>query len=95
LNHLFAIKVPKIIIGYWEPGKNYLLDQSQEKKVFIIDEIGQFVWKLCDGSHSVRKIEQLLVQEADQSQESVRTSLATFLIKLKKKGYITFEQRSR
>ena len=85
--------MPEISIGYWEPSKKYLITNTQEKKVLVIDEIGQFVWKLCDGAHSVRKIEQLLIEEADQNQDSVRTSVATFLMKLKKRGYITFEQR--
>lgn len=93
LNHLFPLRIPEIITGYWEPGKKYLMNEKQDTKVFIIDEIGDFVWKRCDGTNSVRKIEQLLIKEADQDEKGVRTSVATFLMNLKEKGYITFDQR--
>ena len=93
LNHLYPLHVPEVIVGYWEPGKKYLIDIHRQKKVFIIDEIGEFIWSLCDGEHSVREMEKKLVKEAEQDKENVRTSLATFLMKLKKKGYITLEEK--
>ncbi len=94
LNHLFPEKLPDVFLGYWEPGKKYIIDHKREKKVIVIDEIGQFVWDLCDGSHSVRVIEKMLIKDAGQDKDNVRSSLATFLLNLKKKGYIFFTQKS-
>ncbi len=92
LNHLYPKKLANIIVGYWEPGKKFISDHDREKKVIVIDEIGQFVWNLCDGTHSVRTIEKKLIEDAEQDTNSVRSSLATFLLNLKKKGYISLDQ---
>lgn len=80
-------------MGHWETGKMYLLKKESKKETFIIDELGTFVWNLCTGQNSVRKIEKILIKEADQSKETVRTSISTFLMRLKDKGYIIFEQK--
>ncbi len=80
-------------MGHWETGKKYLLKKEREQETFIIDELGTFVWNLCTGENSVRKIEKILIKEADQSKETVRTSISTFLMRLKDRGYIIFEQK--
>ncbi|MHA1973906.1 MAG: PqqD family protein [Candidatus Hodarchaeales archaeon] len=92
LNHLFPIRRKEIEEGHWEVGKKYLIDKTKDKQVFIIDEIGQFVWKLCDGNHSVREIEIKLIKEANQEAKTIRTSVATFLMKLKNRGYIKLQE---
>ncbi len=91
LSHLFPIQQTTTKLGYWEPGKKFLLNKNSE--VFIIDELGEFIWTLCLGDKSVREIERLLIVEADQSESSVRTSLSTFLLRLKDKNHIIFKQR--
>ncbi|MFW9992439.1 MAG: PqqD family protein [Candidatus Odinarchaeota archaeon] len=93
LASLYPEPIAGIKEGYWSPSERYLLNDRKDSKAFIIDELGQFVWNLLDGKHSVRDIEKLLVKKAGQQEESIRSSLATFLVNLKNKGYIEFEQR--
>ena len=57
LNHLYPRKTPEVMIGHWETGKKYLVMKGKEKEAFIIDELGEFVWNLCNGENSVRTID--------------------------------------
>lgn len=59
------------------------------KKVSL-DEIGSFVWQLCDGEHTVRDIGTSLAKEYKLNQREAIMSLSVFLRNLGKRGLIGF-----
>lgn len=56
----------------------------------MTDEIGSYIWKLCDGKHTTRQIIEALHQEFKLSMEETETGLQTYLTKLSKKGLVGF-----
>jgi len=57
-----------------------------------LDEIGGFVWNLCDGFHSVADIAEELEQRYQLSRREALASLAEFLSQLQKRGLIRWEE---
>ncbi|MCS7265828.1 MAG: PqqD family protein [Armatimonadetes bacterium] len=57
-----------------------------------LDEIGSFVWNLCDGSHTVADIAEALQKRYQLSRREAFASLAEFLSQLQRKGLINFEE---
>ncbi|MFN3422361.1 MAG: PqqD family protein [Armatimonadota bacterium] len=60
-----------------------------------LDEIGGFVWSLCDGFHSVADIAQELQQRYQLSRREALSSLAEFLSQLRKRGLICWEEANK
>lgn len=60
-----------------------------------LDEIGGFVWSLCDGSHSVSDIALELQQRYQLSRREAFSSLAEFLNQLQKRGLIRWEEANK
>ncbi|MCS7192587.1 MAG: PqqD family protein [Armatimonadetes bacterium] len=57
-----------------------------------LDEIGSFVWQLCDGSHTIADIAERLQKRYQLSRREAFASLIEFLSQLKRKGLISFEE---
>jgi hypothetical protein len=60
-----------------------------------LDEIGGFVWILCDGFHSVADIAEELEQRYQLSRREALASLAEFLSQLQKRGLIRWEEANK
>jgi len=60
-----------------------------------LDEIGGFVWSLCDGFHSVADIARELQQRYQLSRREAFSSLAEFLSQLQKRGLIRWEEANK
>lgn len=57
-----------------------------------LDEIGSFVWRLCDGSHTIADIAKALQQCYQLSRREAFASLSEFLNQLQKRGLIKFQE---
>lgn len=57
-----------------------------------LDEIGSFVWQLCDGSHTIAEIAEALQKRYQLSRREAFASLAEFLNQLQKRGLIQMEE---
>ena len=53
-----------------------------------LDEIGSFVWELCDGKHNVRQIVQALSTRYKLHRKEAEVSVVAYLRQLAKKGII-------
>ncbi len=57
-----------------------------------LDEVGGFVWQLCDGRHSVADIANALQERYQLSRREALASLIEFLSQLHRRGLITWEE---
>lgn len=70
----------------------FLVAAPLQKRVGL-DEMGRFVWDLCDGKHSVREIASLLGRQYRLNRREAVLSLTTFLRTLGRRGLIGFAVR--
>lgn len=56
------------------------------------DEIGSFVWELCDGSHTVSEIADALVQQHQLLRREAIASLLQFLSQLHQRRLVRWEE---
>jgi hypothetical protein len=66
-----------------------LLSASDEKK-FRIDEIGSYIWSLCDGTHIMSDIMETLNQKFKLNLEEAETGLQKYFGQLSAKGLVGF-----
>ncbi len=59
-----------------------------DKRVIVLDEVGAFVWKLCDGKNTIDIVIRRLRNEYSLTRKEAETSLLTYLRQLAKKGLI-------
>ena len=59
-----------------------------ESRPIVLDEVGTFVWDMCDGEHSVEQLVQALAEKYKLSQREVEISLNEYLRMLGKRGMI-------
>ena len=59
-----------------------------EERPVILDEVGSFVWKMCDGQHSVEQISEALSDKYILTRREVEVSLNEYLRMLAKRGMI-------
>lgn len=57
-------------------------------KTFEFDVIGQMVWSMCDGKHSVQQISRKLAKSYGVSEREAQMATEKFLVMLAKKGLI-------
>ncbi len=57
-------------------------------KTFEFDQLGQMVWDLCDGKHSVQQIARKLAKTYKVSEREAQVATETFLVTLARKGLI-------
>jgi len=56
-----------------------------------LDEVGSFVWDLCDGENSIREMIDRLSGEYKLNRKEADVSLTTYLRDLAKRGIVGFE----
>lgn len=59
-----------------------------ESKQLKLDEVGTFVWNLCDGKHTVADLVAKMADQYKLSRREVEVSLTEFLRMLAKRGMI-------
>lgn len=59
---------------------------------YALDEIGNRVWELCDGTHSISQIITMICDEYDAPPETIQTDILELLQDLMNEKLV-FEQR--
>jgi len=60
------------------------------KKVIVLDEVGSYVWRLCDGKNDVAKIVDSLCKRYNLTRKEAEVSLLIFFRQLSKRGLLGF-----
>jgi hypothetical protein len=63
-----------------------------ERKVEL-DEVGGYVWELCDGQHTIEKIVQKTGKEYKMNRREAEVSVTMFLQMLHEKNFIGFYKK--
>ncbi len=66
---------------------NFFLAVPKQRPV-VLDEVGSFVWEMCDGEHSVGQISETLSDKYNLTRREVDVSLNEYLRMLAKRGMI-------
>lgn len=74
----------------WVGGILGFLFTVPESKPVILDEVGGFVWQLCDGDHDVNDIVTELSRTHKLNRREAELSLHQFLQMLGKRGMVAF-----
>jgi hypothetical protein len=61
-----------------------------EKRVVTLDLVGGFVWKHCDGTHSVTDLVNLMAEEFKVGRREIEVSLTQYLKTLGARGMVGF-----
>lgn len=61
-----------------------------ESRPVLLDEVGTFIWNLCDGENTVADLIQALCDEYKLGRREVEVSLTEYLRMLGKRGMIAF-----
>jgi hypothetical protein len=64
--------------------------QAPDTKTFELDEVGAFVWELCDGKHTFEGISKELCRRYKMNRVEADASLAAYLQTLGQRRLITF-----
>ena len=60
------------------------------KRVIVLDDVGSYVWQLCDGQNSLRRISKQLSDKYNLTAKEAEMSLVEYLRTLGKRGIIGF-----
>lgn len=74
----------------WIGGMLGFLFMVPETKPVVLDEVGSFVWNLCDGERTVNDLVTALCQEYKLNRREAEASLTQFLQMLGKRGMVAF-----
>lgn len=74
----------------WVGGALGFLFFVPDSKPVQLDEVGSFVWKRCDGEHTVNEIAVALAKEYKLNRREVDVSLTQYLQTLGKRGMVAF-----
>lgn len=58
-----------------------------------LDEVGTYVWKLCDGEHTVDAIIRAMIREFKMNRAEMEASVARYLQMLAERRFIGFYER--
>ena len=61
------------------------------KRVIVLDDVGSYVWQLCDGQNSLRRISKQLSDKYNLTAKEAEMSLVEYLRALGKRGIIGFD----
>lgn len=61
-----------------------------ESRPLVLDDVGSFVWKHCDGEHTVAVLVTLLAKEYQVGKREMEVSLTEYLRTLGKRGMVGF-----
>jgi hypothetical protein len=67
--------------------------QLPEARKVQLDEVGTFVWNLCDGQHSVEAIVRAMIKEYKMNRAEVEASVARYLQMLAERRFVGFVER--
>ena len=85
---LISLTVPqKEILWVKLISKAFMLPRS---RVIVLDEVGSFVWNLCDGFNNIDTIVKALSNRYKLTRKEAETSLLEYFRKLGKRGIIGF-----
>jgi hypothetical protein len=65
-----------------------ILDSRINQEVHHLNDIGAFLWELCDGSNSIDQICDSLTREYDTDLETAQRDVQEFVSKLKSKSLL-------
>ena len=85
---LIAVELPRR--KDWVGGALGFLFFVPESKPVQLDEVGSFVWKRCDGEHTVNEIAVALATEYKLNRREVDVSLTQYLQSLGKRCMVAF-----
>lgn len=72
-------------------GEEWMLYDSTQETVHVINKTAEFVWRLCDGSHSVSEIRQKMQDNFDVLDErKIKEDIEDILKKFSDLGVLTF-----
>jgi hypothetical protein len=87
-NNLVALTVPqKEVLWVKVVSKIFRLPNS---RVIALDEVGSFVWTLCDGYNTIDTIVKALANKYKLTHKEAETSLLEYFRMLGKRGIIGF-----
>ena len=66
------------------------LSMLPDKRVIVLDSIGTYVWKMCDGKHTISQIIKSVQNQYQLTRKEAETSLFTFMQQLGKRNFIGF-----
>ena len=61
-----------------------------KKRVIVLDSIGTYVWRMCDGKHTISQIINGVQKQYQLTRKEAETSLFTFMQQLGKRNFIQF-----
>lgn len=70
----------------------FLVHLPETRRVQL-DEVGTFVWKLCDGSNTVEAIVRAMTREYKMNRAEVEASVGRYLQMLAERRFIGFYRR--
>jgi len=86
------LHVPVEMSGRWRRLLAKVLKTPEHREVEL-DELGAFVWRLCDGKRTAKAIASALKTEFRITQPEAEASLLSFLASLAHRGYISFREK--
>lgn len=86
--HLISLTVPQKEV-FWVKivSKFFMLPKS---RVVALDEVGSYVWGLCDGYNTIDTIVRTLCNKYKLTRKEAETSLLEYFRRLGKRGMIGF-----
>jgi hypothetical protein len=61
-----------------------------DKRVIVLDDVGSYVWELCDGQNQIHQVVKQLCKRYKMTRKEAETSLFTYMRQLGKRGIIGF-----
>jgi hypothetical protein len=86
------LRVPVEMSGRWRRLLARALKAPSYREVEL-DDLGAFVWRLCDGARTTKAIAAALKEEYRLTQPEAEASLLSFLASLSQRGYISFREK--
>ncbi len=71
-----------------------VLVRAPEVRTVQLDEVGTFVWQLCDGTRTVEAIVKRTSEEYKMSRREVEISVTTYLQMLTERRFVGFVQKA-
>lgn len=78
----------------WARVVAFLVHLPEARKVRL-DEVGTYVWRLCDGNHTVDAIVRAMMKEYKMNRAEVEASVAQYLQTLAERRFVGFLERRR
>lgn len=86
------LRVPVELSAVWRRLLARVVKAPEHREVQL-DELGAFVWRLCDGTRTVKSIASALKAKFRLTQPEAEASLLSFLASLSQRGYISFREQ--